>query len=314
MHPVHGRQSLRGMPSYVSRERSCAYEDPALVCMPTASDRKLDSVLKLDATREREDAPLHLARVHTAHYHLVVSKVKTLGNISEVVLVEDTAEHEDVARVLATEGDRSADMIRSVAKDVLNTVLQLGWHYLVFHKCFQELLGHIDSMLQDLHASASAPCPHHYVQLALAKSTANVKEVAVAVEAHGLYNSELLTLDRLVTGSEGELTRAKLLEHLDHLAYAPLRRLSIAQTGPAAEYSLVWNLKVTVSLRLSCPELSALTVPGSVLEAPGVGQVVHSPDGLGITKHQVVLLYLTTRASRLQLLHEYSALDSPPCI
>jgi len=133
--PVPGRQSLGGMPSYDLRERSCAYEDPALVCLPTAADGKLDSVLKLDATREKEDAPLHLAWVHTAHHHLVVSKVKTLGDASEVVLVEDTAEHEDVARVLVAEGDGSADMIRSVAIDVLNACFQLGRHYPFVHKC-----------------------------------------------------------------------------------------------------------------------------------------------------------------------------------
>jgi len=149
------------MLSYGLRKRSCAHEDPAMVRLTTTTDGNLDSVLKLDAALEREDASLLLAMFQTDYYYLVVSEVKTLGNASEVVLVEQTAKHEDMARVLATEVDWSADMIRSVAKDVLNAGLHPGWHYFFLHKCLQELVGHIDSMLQDLYASASAPCCHH---------------------------------------------------------------------------------------------------------------------------------------------------------
>jgi len=119
------------MPSYGLRKRNCADKDPALERIPTAGDSGLDSLLKLDTALEREDVCLHLAMVHTAHQHLVVSEVQTPGDRCEVPLAEHATEHKDVARVLALDGDGSGHMLRSVGLDVLNAVFYELWHFLL---------------------------------------------------------------------------------------------------------------------------------------------------------------------------------------
>ena len=58
-------------------------------------------MLELDGVLERKDASLDLLLVDTADHHLVVSQIQTPGDVLEVLLTEDPAEHEDVARVLA---------------------------------------------------------------------------------------------------------------------------------------------------------------------------------------------------------------------
>jgi len=119
------------MPIHGLRKRSCAHEDPALERISASADAGLDSLLKLDSALKREDACNHLAMVHTAHQHLVVSEVQTLGDRCEVSLAEHATEHEDVARVLAIDGDGSLHILRCVGLDVLNAVCHPLWYLLL---------------------------------------------------------------------------------------------------------------------------------------------------------------------------------------
>lgn len=109
--------------------RSHPDEDPALKRLPTATDGYLHPVLELDGVLESKDPFRDLARIHTAHHHLVVGQVEATADVLEILLSEHSAEREDVTGVLAIAQDDWRARIRcSVAVQVLRAVCHPGWH------------------------------------------------------------------------------------------------------------------------------------------------------------------------------------------
>jgi hypothetical protein len=141
------------------------------------------------------------------------------------------------------------------------------------------------------------------VQHALAQTATNVKEVAVEVEAHGLYDSKVLTSARLERCSKLELARTESLEDLDHRFHAPLSRLAIAKLRPSTEPSLFRTLASKQSLLLPCLSLSTLLQPDCVLVAQRVSKIVHSVDGLVLGVEACSVLSRESTTSYLLLLH-----------
>ena len=137
-------------------------------------------------------------------------------------------------------------------------------------------------MLNDLDACAFAPRCHHQVQHRLAQAAADVEEVAVRAEAHGLDCTQVLSSALLVRRSKLDLTQTEFLEDLDHQLQAPSSRLTIAQARSCSDSSLDWALASVLALLLLVSGLALphLRQPGCVLEAPRVSKMVHGVDGL----------------------------------
>ena len=178
-----------------SGRRSHPDEDLALERLGSTTDGSRHPDLELDGVGEGEDSSAQLALVHTAHRHLVVSEVQAGADVLEVIIVEHTTEHEDVAGMLAVHDEGSVRSSGSIGSQVRDAIFHPSWHYLCLHESVQELVGLLEPALDDLQASASAPSGHDDVDDALAQAAADVEEVAVLAEAHGLDCCEVLPLE-----------------------------------------------------------------------------------------------------------------------
>ena len=102
------------------------------------------------------------------------------------MLIEDTAKHEDVARVLSVHDDRSMRRRCNIGSQVRDASLHPWRYHLFLDEPIQELVGQLDPAINDLYARASAASSQHQMEDALAQAAPDVKEVAGTVELDGL--------------------------------------------------------------------------------------------------------------------------------